>query len=515
MAVSTNTLRSGLLLAVVVVASAVALGSLAGGAITEEANAEDTNAEDANAEGAFAVQQDPAVFEERTVVEQRGDVARFTILFDDTDRVTLTVGSSDVNYEVSFTVVDRDDDGEATVQMNTAVAGLDDNASGFMALGRDEIEDYNRTTGPIPGPLDATLYDLGLTVDGQLTDVGVLVLEERSTDKMTVWTAPDAAQPESAVGLADVATQRDQIAQEDWAVLAIDVSGIFGYVEDASDLDDPANGLNVSVIEDPGRNRPEQPANLSRLSVVPDASNDVLYVLFDTDNLTVGSEYTATFTIDDRNPYLEPGENESVSAPFSFVDRSISFEGLLAGGQLELPAASEATVNGTASVAPGTEIGVEVRSEGDNASLGTSEATVTDDGNWSVTFDFSNVSVGTSVRVLTDDPSANVTGTIVEPETTETTETTGTTETTEMAETTGVTETTETVEETETTTVPEDETQTPGGEPETTEVGITEEVVETTTSSSSSAKLTAGLPGRSIGFVALLIGAMLGVLRRS
>lgn len=512
MAVCTNTIRSGLL-TVLVVASVVALASLGGVAVQPDASA-------------AAVQANSATFENGTVVEQRGDVARFTVLFDGTDRANVTVGSSDVNYQVSFTVVDGDGDGEATVAINTAIAGQEnasnitavgqDNASdaasqgnatagaGVRALGSDEIADYEMTTEPLSGPLDAATYDVELSVDGELVSVGALVLNDRSLDGMSVWTAPGEARPNDSSGLHDVVSRNDRVAQGDLAVLAVDVSGVYGYVEDLEDLDNPAYGLNVSLVEDPGMNQPEQRVEVSPTGLVADGTNDTMFVLLDTDDLTVGSEYTATFAINDSNPYLASGANESTSATFAVVERTLSFDNVTAEGQLELPATTDATVSGTTSAAAGTVIEVQLRTMGAGAFLRTGEATVTEDGNWSVEFDLSEASNGTEFELRTDNPSANVSGVIVESETTAT----------PGEETETPTNATDTPEDGETATT----TETGTAETETPEEGATEEAVETTTAgeetTTASEVLTAGVTGSSVGLVGLLVGAVLVVLRR-
>lgn len=491
MRVRTETLRIGLMVALVV-ASVVALGSLGSGAT--------------QAAGPYvAVQQDAATFENGTVVEQRGDVAEFTVLFGETDRANVTIGSPDVNYQVTFTVADGDGDGEATVRINTAVAGLQgDDKRGISADGADGIINYEMATDPIPGPLDAATYNMELKVDGEIVAVGAIVLNERSTEGISVWTAPAEASPNNTTALFDVITRDDRIAQQDWAVLQVETSGLYGYVDNISDLNNPDYGLNLTFTTVPGRNQPGQPVELEPEQVLTDSTNDSLFVLVNTSDLTVDMEYEATFSINDSNPYVEEGENESVSTTFTVVERNVTFENL-ADGQLELPAESDATVSGNTSVAPGTVMEVQLRTWGAGAFLRDGQATVADDGTWSVTFDLSEASNGTEFELWTDDPSANVSGVIVERGATAEGTETPTNETETPA-----TET-ETPEGEETT--PGDETDTPADEETPTAEGDME-AGETTTEADVSNVLSAGgTAGHSLGLVALLAAAFV-VLRR-
>jgi hypothetical protein len=458
-----------------------------------------------------------ATFENGTVVEQRGDVAQFTVQFEDTDRATVTVGSPDVGYEITFTLVDADGDGEATVRLNTFLAGqqpgLDEET--IRAVSEDEIADYEMTTDPVPGPLDAAEYDLDLTVAGQTTDAGALVLNERSTEGMAIWTAPDKVSPASADELLDVVTQTDEIAHQDWAVVQVEASGLSGYVENVSDLDDPEMGLSFELTEDPGRNVPERAVDVTPRQVVIDRETDSLFVLVDTNGLEVDSEYTATFTIDDSNPYVAEGQNESVSATFTVAERTISFENLT-DGRLELPASSTATIGGTTSAAPGTEIDVQVRARGTGAFFERDQATVADDGTWNATVDLSGVNHGTEFVVQTDDPQANVTGVVVEDADAQ--EETPSDETeTPTNETETPTNETETPAGNETATPEEDGTpangaETPTGDEETPDE---EAAQDTTTEADASSVLAAGdETGLAFGLATLLAAAVFVVLRR-
>lgn len=511
MAVRTRTLL-GVLLTVSVVVSVVAIGSLAGGATQTGADAERELA---------ATQAGSATFENGTVVEQRGDVAQFTVLFDGTDRATVTIGSPDVNYQVTFTIADGDGDGEATVRFNTAVVGLQaDDKTGISADGADGTINYEMNVGPVPGPLDAATYNMELSVDGELTDVGAIVLNERATEDMAVWTAPGEASPNNTTALLDAVTQRDRVAQGDWAVLQVEASGLYGYVDNVSDLEDPDHGLNFTVTELPGRNRPEQLVDVDPARLLTDSTNDSLFVLVDTSDLNVTTDYEATFTINDSNPYVEEGESESASATFTVVERNVSFENLTAEGELELPAESDVTVSGDTSVAPGTVFEVQLRTFGAGAFLQSDQATVTDEGTWSVTFNLSEASDGTEFDLRIDDPSANVSGVIVEGAGEAETETPTNETETPTNETETPTDETETPEgeemtpEGETETPADEETETPADEGTPMEEGDVEAEGTTTEADVSNVLVAGGVAGPSLGLVALLAAVAFVVLRR-
>jgi len=426
-----------------------------------------------------------------TVVEQRGDVARFNVTLDGTDEATVTVGSRGVGYLARFGVVDEDGDGEVAVEVNTYRAGQP-NQSGISAVGEDNVTDYELQTDPIPGRLDAATYPIRTFVGGQQTAVGSLILEEPSIDGVQVWTVPDAGDVESPSQLTDIVAQDDDIAYQDFAVVEIRASGLAGYVQNLSDLNNNETGLSTTLTRGAEMNVPETEVPLDQATLIHDERNDQLFLVFDTARLEQGVTYTANFTVTEQNPYVSAQNASSYTANFTVVERTASFD-----EPLEVPAASDAAVTGTSTVAPGTEFTVQIESVGANPFFDRQTVEVGEDGAWEAAFDLSGVSNGTEFTATIDDPAANATGVVVtegaaegEEEPTEaeadaaTEETTaaadeGAEETTEAADEEGAEETTEAGEDAEETTAADEEDE--AADEETTEAEAEEDAAEETT----------------------------------
>lgn len=349
-----------------------------------------------------------AGLDNESLVENRGDVAEFNVTFDGTDEATVDVGSADVGYHARFTVVDGDGDGEATVEFDTFRAGQSDDAPGVSATGEDSITDFQLLTDPIPGRLDAAGYPIELSVGTQRTAVGLLELNERETSGIGSWTAPATASVGSVSQLTDVATQDSQIAAQDWAVVGVEASGLYAYVENVSDLNSNATGLSMSVTKGAEINVPTEPVALDRFELLVDETNNRFFLVVNANALEEGATYEANFTVSDANPYVDEGETESVTTNFSVVERNVTFD-----EPVEVAASSEATVSGESSVAAGTELAVELSNTQDNPFLRRATATVEEGGTWEATVDLSDVEPGTNFTVEVADPAANASGVVV------------------------------------------------------------------------------------------------------
>ncbi|WP_276302420.1 BGTF surface domain-containing protein [Halorussus lipolyticus] len=462
-----------------------------------------------------------ASLENTTVIEQRGDVARFNVTFDGTDRATVTVGSQQVGYRSRFLVRDVNGDGVATVVLDTYRAGISTDSPGISVVGEDNYTNFQLVTDPIPDVLDAATYPIEVSVGGTRTAVGSILLSERSTGGIQVWTAPDPANVGSPARIAEVATQDSDIAYQDWAIVQVQASGLYSYVQDLSDLNNDSTGLSMTLTQVGEINVPPEEVSLERGELVVDEENDQFFLVFDSNTLTPNATYSANFTISDANPYVEPGNGTSLVANFTTVPREVSLD-----RPIEVSASSEATLSGDSTLAPGTEISVEVANTGRNPFLRRSTATVQEDGSWEATFDLSGVPAGTNFTVSITDPAVRETGGVVagdageDDQATETEEADETTtageETTTEAETTAEGEAgaeTTVEEDTETTTEAEATaedaaTETPAEE------GTTETATETTTVEASAPASGFGPVPLLVGVVALLTAAALVARRR-
>jgi PGF-CTERM protein len=141
-------------------------------------------------------------FASPTVETAAGNDATMTIEFENTNRSTLVVGSEDVNFRVATTVVDADGDGEATVTLNTTLAGRTYPKTYLTASDGDELVNATQTTPWLDERLDPAGYTLKLYAGDQQTDsshVGELVVEESENPRVAVETpsnSPDEAPPE-------------------------------------------------------------------------------------------------------------------------------------------------------------------------------------------------------------------------------------------------------------------------------------------------------------------------------
>jgi hypothetical protein len=343
-----------------------------------------------------------------TVVEQRGDVARFNVTFDGAEQATVQLGSREVGYISRFTVADGDGDGEATVEVNTFRAGLSGNASDISVVGEDELADYRLVTDPLSDQLDAATYPIVVSVGSTRTAVGSLTLNERSTDGVQIWTAPDRAGVGSVSQLTGVATQTDTVAFQDWAIVQIEASGLSGYVQNLSELNNDSTGLSMTLTDLGGRNVEPTEVSLDRGQFLVDEENDKYFLVIDSNALEQNATYRANFTVSDANPYVEAGNGTTYVTNFTVVERNASFD-----EPVEVPASSDATISGTSTAAPGTELNVEATNTADAPFLKRGTATVQEDGTWEVSLDFSDVAEGTNFTVSIDDPEANATGTVV------------------------------------------------------------------------------------------------------
>ena len=393
-----------------------------------------------------------ATFPESTVTEARGDVAAIPIELDNTREATLTVGSENLGFEANVTVRDDDQDGEATVFFNTYAAStasegdLGDGGDVFGVSDDDEIERSRLSIG-VSNLLDAESYDMSLDTEGRETDIELLVLEPRETTAVRTWTAPrnrygdlDAAE-DVREGNGEWLTRTDEVAVGDTVVYEIRASGLEGAL-DARNEDtvteefyefangsgsNPAARFTVAQ-QDPG---PNQNPLLLRLNdsnsrVVADSANDSYYVVTQTGEggpgavedddddgaidpgetdygeISTDDDLRASFTVfgDDENDLdlTTDGEDEEVTTAHSLTAAELSMS-----EPFNVTETSGQEVFGEATVAPGTEIRIRVRS-GDGVRppfLKTAETTV--DGQFLVTLSFNDTSPGDAYEVVVDD----------------------------------------------------------------------------------------------------------------
>jgi PGF-CTERM protein/surface glycoprotein (TIGR04207 family) len=368
----------------------------------------------------------------------QGDVAEITVNFEDgADTATLVIGNEEQSgYQANITVYDDSGDGQVTVRFNTYTAGM----SGTVVTTANSDDDVNLdsetslTSILETGGYDLTVVKGDTTVESAFTtsdaDFGSVLIAERSTDSMQLWTAPGSA---GADGVFDATlTQDTTIASGDWVVHQISASGLAGHIEAHGGFEEAiGHGLNVSLKQTGGvpANTKAKTLNHSAsmdanaVAFWADAENDTYYIAVDTESAVFdrgdktglsaqsGEEYTATFTVDDSK--LVGDEAESVEGTFDVVTPSTSLDST----PVTVEAAENQSIAGSSTLAPGTEISVTVKSTGDTDPrfYESGTATVQEDGTWSVEFDlFADQSAGDTFK-LEGDVSAD--GEVVEEQT--------------------------------------------------------------------------------------------------
>ncbi|WP_075936957.1 BGTF surface domain-containing protein [Halosegnis longus] len=358
-----------------------------------------------------------AAFASSAVSEERGDVLEFTVNLDNTDSAFVTVGGSDVNYEVDLTVTDGNGDGEVTVQLDTSEAAYY-GGSGSVTVNNEQgaysaapvesgdddsvtVENVDAPTDRLDTPLAAVDYDLSvaLSENGNEEDVAVFSLNERSTDAAATWIAPKGTTYSD--GLEDVTaavSDRSTVALEDHVIVQVEASGIYSYINEQSDFG--TNGVSLTAMQtDTTANTAANEFNAGdAAAIVFDADNDTFYAVFNTasNNIEAGDDYEVTFEVNENNPYIANADaTETVTTTFTVEEREASFD-VNSDEQVQVEAASGQAISGETNVAPGTELTIRARASGDSPFLKTADATVQSDGTFSGTFDFSGVSENTT-----------------------------------------------------------------------------------------------------------------------
>ncbi|REA02394.1 PGF-CTERM sorting domain-containing protein [Haloferax sp. Atlit-6N] len=489
-------------------------------------------------------------FGQSVYTQNVGDVSEFSVNMDDTDEAYVFVGGEDVNYLEAVHLVDDDEDGMVNFTFNTyatatASAGPTD---AFEVLGDDEMGDdgvvrfssnpadtANNYNPDIDAQLDTPVeegnYDLRTSssldyeelpdddednvVDEQ--DVATLELTERNTSSVQTWVAPrgSAGEYDDIDELLDDVSQSNTIAEGDRLVIQVEASGLSGVIDedDLSTLVTYSGGEAEFSSEDIRLliEQADPAANADADQVVLSSSNaqiyqdeqeypDMFFVVVDTrsssiaDSLEDDDDYNVEFQVGDEDenvanfPYLDDDEEEVVSTTFTNEEEEADLS-LNEDDQYEVAVSSNATVESTTNLAPGTEVNVRLRNSEGSAFLLTRTVDVTDDQTIVANFDTSEFEIGTEFDVTIRRGSGELVsedGIFVEE----------------------VEETTTTSEPTETTTSEPTETTTSEPTETTTTATTTAEPTEETTTESS----TPGF-GVVVALVALVAAALLAVRR--
>jgi len=361
---------------------------------TETESETDTEAETETEEP--TEEPDPPSFEQDRIEVVQGNEATITVDLGGREELALRIGSESVNYVVEFTAVDGDGDGQVTVVFDTFVAGRGTDPSLSAASADDEIRDTTQVTDQLSAPLDFAPYPIQALAGEQVAASSLLVLRPRSLSGTSAAVAPQGASPAATTEFSDRVTRQGTVASGDWALLDVEMAGLYASLDGVAALEDDALGYDL-VIEEAGVvNAEPYRVPVSNLTLLTFPDDDRFLAAVDSATLDVNSTYNASFTITDANPYVPDDSEERVETEFEVVERTASVD--VDGSELSVPPQS-ATLSGTTTVAPGTELTVSVSGSAETGFQQIERPVVQGDGTWSATFDFSTLDAGTQISV--------------------------------------------------------------------------------------------------------------------
>jgi len=377
--------------------------------------------------------EDDVGYQANVSIDDFGDLDEITIYFN-----TYAAGDDELG-EVVWLDEDDEDDG-AEISFNSATNQTLD-LSNILAIGDYELTVSAFTTG-------GEEYDdrFERTLD-EPDDVGSLFIDERSTEDITVWTAADSNveevleedaddQPDAIAEAIenDLITPADEVAYDDYSVHQLEITGFDGLLERANDElggeasveqqflnltqletgDDGDSAVQLRIREtrdSVGPNADRQVANLSAsgLAVVSDTDNDQYFLLIDTGAIEFengGSldeeedyEFEVEFELRDERLLNVDDEDdledfyEAVEAQFEVLERQAALD-VSADDLIEVESAADQEISGTTNIAPGSEVSIRVRGQGDaRFSKSVSEIVVDTDGTFAGVLDFSDRTV--------------------------------------------------------------------------------------------------------------------------
>ncbi|SFG45048.1 PGF-CTERM protein/surface glycoprotein [Halopelagius inordinatus] len=425
-------------------------------------------------------QDGDANFGSSVITEARGDVVEIPVTVSNSDYATVNIGSEDVGFLANVTVEDENDDGEVVILFNTweainvaggtsATADVFDVDDSDDSIVKSDIDANNQ----VSTLLDAGDYDLEVratqNADDDSQNVATLVLEERNTESVQMWTASDDTdlsdldEVNEALESGNL-TQDSDIAHGDYVITQVTASGLGGIYESREQFfGNEEFNLTFNQTTAPA-NREAYSLNVSdNAAVVGDSENDTYFIVFDSDDsdlaalrggnsVDFGADdgITANFTVEEADGNLSDSE-ESTTTDFDLIEGEHSLD-----DPYNVSNAAGQIVEGDSNVAPGTELQIRVRSaDGTSPSfLKTSTVYVTENNTFSAEFDFSEQNPGDEYNIRVTGSSAapreEVDGTVAEgSSTTETVTDDGTATVTDEPVTTDAPDTTEAPETTE------------------------------------------------------------------
>ncbi|WP_227376398.1 DUF7827 domain-containing protein [Haladaptatus halobius] len=353
-----------------------------------------------------------ATIGESHVNTARGDIAAITVNLENSNTGMLRIGNEDTDFfQYDIKVTDGNDDGKVTVYFNTYRTSnntaTDVNDSVRAGAGTDDtavVQD-----GSLLGdePIAQGDYELRSDVSdlSDPDDVTSLTVGPRSTDSAQTWIKPGNSENEgNATELTNVLTQRSNVALGDKAVVQVKASGIFGALTTADGSTTNYENFTLTVTETGDNKESNTNADSLKLSdndfsIIKDGKNNTFYAVIDTDDLNTADgegdglgEWNAKFTV--KEEYELASDDQSVSTTFTVEQEEVDLNG---GNDMTVPQ-GEDNISGETNLAPGTDLTLIAQSTG--IFYKNADATVSEDGTFSGSFDFSEYDNATEFDVF-------------------------------------------------------------------------------------------------------------------
>ena len=384
------------------------------------------------------------------VSEHAGDVVALDVALAYAESVTVTLGGPDAGFSANATVEDVDGDGRVRLRFNTAAAAnattvSNDGGDIFDAVPpRDNVSGSPDTviaadiSAGTTGALDPGEYDVSVRPGSNATDpasgVGAFVLRQPGPERLDTRVAPAGAELSTRAAIAAAAadgrlTDATEVAAGDTVVHRIVAPGIGGelargsentteaFFELAGTADEDVYGLNVTQ-RDPNANTDPYRLRVNETSarVVADARNDTYFVIYrsdgppavpwngtaetgapDPDSPAASESLSAAFTVHDVGPFADlDRSNRTVTADHTIVTPRVD-----ATEPIVVTNATNQSITGTTTLAPGTRIDLRIRSANgtDSRFLQTAQVVVDSNRTWNATVDFDDRRVGSNFTV--------------------------------------------------------------------------------------------------------------------
>lgn len=391
---------------------------------------------------AVATEQDNASFVTDRIVKSSGSVVNVRIDLAGASAATVLIEGQQNDYTANMTVYDATDDGTATLSFDTSQT--DQNGRSFDA-GDDDLRVQSG------GSHDYTLsgtYTLELQTDST-TDAATLTLQSTAVDALTTQTAPGSkfSTLDTIANVSAVATDDQTTAIGDVMILQLSAPELSAALTEDADAETGmksesesqllelirSGAVDIQIRQTNTEGGPAKSFNLSAtiendgLELLSDEGSVYLLIdtnraVFDRGETTVGIETGDQFevTVTGNNGL----ENETtVSKNIRIVPRTASFDTGTIGDQETITVKSDAnqTVGGETSVAPGTNLTIQAKANGNSSFVITRTAQVQPNGTFALNFDFTNVTKGTHFEFMIPNQgftdSASVSGVVRRPST--------------------------------------------------------------------------------------------------